>query len=688
MRCCLVVFVLFALWVTHSTCSIAKLNNDDAAKLIVPPYQLGARVDSRSLWYVLDASGAHAGYAFETPPLAAFPGFSGAPIDLFVALDTNGDFIDVIVLEQNEPVFVSGLGEAPLNSFVRQYRGQPTGAGIEVGVPYGKSDRAISSRIYLDGVAKATASVRIVNETVLAAARKITAEFLQGAMPQPAAPPRLDILRILTPQEMFDEGLLSRRSVTNTAIEQMFAGSIWADDDPDARIDPDGLYLEIWVADLSIPSVAHSILSDVTRDELATGIRAGHRPILLLANGRHQLVDSDFIPHTAPDRIELRQGEFPAAARDAYIDIELKDEWPPFDQAFILQADTRLGFDPSREYELRVRSVRNHGVFRPERGLRDIIVPIVPNPGYFESPPPAPLPVWQAAIVERSLDLAGLTMLSAGLIFLLWQHAKLAAQAWYSAFRLIYLAVTIVFVGYWAQGQLSIVTPLGMIRTVIDGGSFLFLLYDPFSLLLWLIVLMSLPFWGRAFFCGWLCPFGAMQEWAAKLGRWLRLPAWRVPAIWDRRLKRVKYGVLAVLVCSATISASWLDGMVEIEPFKTAITLGFIRYWPFAIYAALCIALSILIFKGFCRYLCPLGAFLALGDRLRLRPWIMRREACGSPCQLCSVRCNYQAVKSDGTIDYAECFQCLDCVTIHDDPRQCVPLVLASKGKTLNTISR
>jgi polyferredoxin len=86
------------------------------------------------------------------------------------------------------------------------------------------------------------------------------------------------------------------------------------------------------------------------------------------------------------------------------------------------------------------------------------------------------------------------------------------------------------------------------------------------------------------------------------------------------------------------------------------------------------------VFKGFCRYLCPLGALMAIGGVLRLRRWIPRRDECGSPCQLCRVKCNYEAITPSGEIQYSECFQCLDCVTIHDDADQCVPLILKGRA--------
>ncbi|MGB7240656.1 MAG: 4Fe-4S binding protein, partial [Sulfitobacter sp.] len=76
-------------------------------------------------------------------------------------------------------------------------------------------------------------------------------------------------------------------------------------------------------------------------------------------------------------------------------------------------------------------------------------------------------------------------------------------------------------------------------------------------------------------------------------------------------------------------------------------------------------------------------AVMAIGGLLRGRKWIERRAECGSPCQLCKVKCSYGAIKKTGEVQYSECFQCLDCVTIYDDEKQCVPLILAAKGRKI-----
>ena len=493
--------------------------------------------------------------------------------------------------------------------------------------------------------------------------------------------------------QLLAAGLISRLVVTNREIDAAFEDSLWAADDPDARADPDGMYLELFIADLGIPSVAQSLVDEETRAAIESGVRDHEEPLLVMARGRHQLLEPDFVRNTAPDRIGVRQDGYPIAVRDADIevvlgevvlgDVVLGEDMPNFDQMIMLRLDTRLGFDPGRPYELYVRAIRDHGMFMPERGTRDLALIIEPPARFFAEPVAvADTPIWVSALAERRLDLLILALFAGGLFWLLLRRqTALASHPFFPWFRLATLAAMTVFVGWYGQGQLSIVTPLAALSAAISGGSFWFLLYDPFSLLLWAVVLISLAVWGRGFFCGWLCPYGALQEISHRVGRWLRLPDITIPDHWDRQLKWLKYGVLGVLIIAALTAATATDALVEVEPFKTAITLGFVRDWPFVAYALLWLVLGMVLFKSFCRYVCPLGALLALGGRLRQLAWIDRRQECGSPCQLCKVRCQYQAIEPDGQVDYDECFQCLDCVSIYEDEKTCVPLVLEQKRR-------
>jgi len=166
----------------------------------------------------------------------------------------------------------------------------------------------------------------------------------------------------------------------------------------------------------------------------------------------------------------------------------------------------------------------------------------------------------------------------------------------------------------------------------------------------------------------------------------LRIKQWRVSDSADKLLRKLKYVTLAMILLAAVYPSSLSEKLAEVEPFKTSITLVFVRYWPFVVYAVLLIVMNLFVYKAFCRYLCPLGAMMAIGGKLRILDWIPRRAECGSPCQLCKVKCRYGAIEKSGAINYTECFQCLDCVEIIGNPSTCVPEVQATKRKNVRVL--
>jgi polyferredoxin len=96
----------------------------------------------------------------------------------------------------------------------------------------------------------------------------------------------------------------------------------------------------------------------------------------------------------------------------------------------------------------------------------------------------------------------------------------------------------------------------------------------------------------------------------------------------------------------------------------------------------LLLILSLKIHKVYCRYLCPLGAGLAIIGRYPLFKWLTRRQECGAPCQLCRhKKCGIDAINKDGSIDYGECIQCLECVVTINNPKVCVVDKYSKKRK-------
>jgi polyferredoxin len=299
--------------------------------------------------------------------------------------------------------------------------------------------------------------------------------------------------------------------------------------------------------------------------------------------------------------------------------------------------------------------------------------------------PPKPLPEWLQAWQGRQADLiviaAALLVLS---VVLLRPRTISANPRALFAFRMAFLGFTLIFIGWYAQGQLSIVQITGAIKSLVAGAGLKSFLYDPVSLLLITYTLITLAIWGRATFCGWLCPFGALQEFVGLLARANRVPQLKLTARLSGLLAYGRYVILAVLVAAAATAPNAAAKMVEIEPFKTAITVMFRRELPFLLWAIGLLLAGAFVFKFFCRFICPLGAALILGGKLRRWNWLPRIDACGQPCQRCRKVCRYDAIEPGGEIDYDECFQCLDCVGIYHDTARCSPkLLFAAKGKTI-----
>jgi len=683
------------LWLSTAVLLSAEpLSRDMLAPYIAPPMSLGQKVNDQGVWQLLNSGGAEAGYVFETEPMAPLPGFSGAPINILVVLDLEGQFLDVQLISHNEPIFVSGLPEKLFYDFFKQYRGHSISDSLVVGSPYGSGSEG-SALVYLDGVTKGTASVRIAHESILAAALKVAREKMSGISTGPPAFPNMEYNENLSWDDLIAQGIVTRKTVTNAEVDAAFKGTLWEDDDPQAKDDPEANFLDLWVVDLGAPSIARAVLSDDGFQELQAFMRISttDEPVLVIETARHGLVTDKFVRNTAPNLISAEQGGFPISFRDSDIFVELNEAVPDTlhdGTALILRTDRRLGFDPTAEWTLHIKALREHGSFQPQIGSVDLAqTHVTPARFYSRIEPVKPTPPWVDALRNRQGDLVLLGVFLIGLLMLLGLRLnRLAGHRYFTQIRLGILGFVTVFIGWWGQGQLSIATPLAVARTALESGSYSFLLYDPFSVSIWAVSILGFVLWGRGLFCGWLCPFGALQEFAHHIGRLLRLPQIELSAAWDDRLKWLKYVVLGALVVLLFTAPARLDKAIEVEPFKTAITTHFTREWYYVAYAVGLLLSSMVLFKGFCRYVCPLGAVMAIGGLLRGRKWIERRAECGSPCQLCKVKCNYGAIKKTGDIQYSECFECLDCVTIHDDKAQCVPLILAAKGRKLGSVAQ
>ncbi len=674
-----------------------ELTRAALAQSFPAPYAVGEREKNVPVWPIFKQKGPPTfetdliGYVFESIDLAPIPGFSGTPVNLLVAMDPNGEFIDVRVLSHHEPVFLGGIGPEPLFKFVTQYKRLSLRQNIKIGTGTLEAGKGGSTNVHIDGVAKATASVRIVNQSVLSAALRVARAKLgfAGRDPDLVAQVRADLFKPQTWRQLVDAGLVQRLSLRNRDVEQAFAGTAAAGIDMESLARPDDLFVDVYATMATVPTAGRNLLNDAGWKSLTARINPGDHVLLVMSRGRYSFVTEDFVRASVPDRLSLKQGGLAIDMRDLDLDASLRpigqpevDTW----KAFRVIAQT--GLDPGAPVQLSIRATREKGIVYPERFSRDFTLDVA-VPASFLIPAAEDQKRWWSIWKARRAEIGALLLSLALLSWVLARQSSVVTRAhqlrW---FRPAFLVFTLGFIGWYAQGQLSIVNIVALMQAAIARHSWAFFLWDPMSTILWVFVLATLVVWGRGTFCGWLCPFGALQELVASAARLARIPRLHLGMRTDRRLKWIKYVVLAVVLSAAVASQRWSDAAVEVEPFKTAITLLFVRSWPFVAYAIALVAVGVVINKLFCRYLCPLGAALALGGHLRRFNWLARRAECGTPCQICQHRCEYQAIDRGGRVNYVECFQCMDCVAIYNSDELCPPRILEGKGRRMKITAR
>lgn len=345
-----------------------------------PPLVVGEQDAQLPVWPIFkqDATAtALAGYVFESIDFAAIPGFSGTPFNLLVALDPKGGFLDVQVLSHHEPVFLEGLGEAPLIRFAGQYKGLSLQQNIKIGSNTNRGEERGSANVYIDGVAKATASVRILNQSLLSAALHVARArlgFAAGRDPELLARVRRDTYAPMHWDALLKAGLIRHASITLGAVEKGFEGS-GVEQQPIAG-EAGEIFCDLYVAYLNAPPVGRNLLSDAGWQHLLGRIDDGDHALLVIASGPYTFVGDKFVRGAVPDRLTLKQGDLPLELRD----LDLDD--PLALPASLRGADAKVfrvigpaGLDPAQTLDFALRVTRDKGMVYPERISRSFALP-------------------------------------------------------------------------------------------------------------------------------------------------------------------------------------------------------------------------------------------------------------------------------------------------------------------------
>ncbi len=632
------------------------------------------------------------GWVFITSDLVSTTGYSGKPIHVMVAIGADARLIGARLVKHSEPIVLVGIPNSKMEALTASFRGLDIPAEIKA--------RGRAHKLQI--ISGATVSVMIIDDSIVRASIKVARALGLGGL-QPDAP-KAATARALNPdaeapanwQALVGSGAVRALSLDVGQVNAAFAatGDARAAARP-IKAAPEERFIDLYTALVSVPAIGQRLLGPAEYANQDRFLGPGDHSILITARGRYSFKGSGYVRGGIFERIQLIQDGLSVRFHDKdhrRIGALAVSGAPQFSELDLFRIPADSGFDPARPWRLQLLVQRAVGAV--EKSFITFDLPyelpqsyLMPRPGPVSASVATPglshpdeasarADLWKRIWQAKQLAIAGLVAMLGVLTvaFFFQGHATRHERAFYW-FRMGFLALTLVFLGWWQDAQLSVVNLIALTSSLQTGFSWGAFLMDPLIFILWFSVAAALLFWGRGAYCGWLCPFGALQELSNQIARALRVPQWTLPWGLHERLWAVKYIIFLGLFGVSLISVSLAEAYAEVEPFKTAIILNFIRSWPFVLYAVILLVIGLFVERFYCRYLCPLGAALAIPARLRMFAWLKRYRECGSPCQTCAIECPVQAIHPTGEINPNECVNCLHCQVLYQSDTKC-PVVI------------
>jgi NosR/NirI family nitrous oxide reductase transcriptional regulator len=637
----------------------------DCASVLPGAVRFSERKGSPTFVEGFDASDKLIGYVMLSTDITDIPAYSGKPIIKLIGMDADGHFTGIRILKHSEPILLLGIPETALNRFNDQYLGKHVGDRIEVG-----RTRAGEDIIGVDAISGATVTVIVQNQVIMQSGGAVARQT--GLLEPIVREQRAFIERNHKPDW---EALVAEGSVQRLVVQP-----------EDVGLEPgDTPFIELWFGYLNHPDVGRAVLGDMAWPRLMERVGDDQAIFIIRTAGAESFKGSGFVRGGLYDRIQVRQDVdvfnfydldyfnlFGVAAPGA----------PRFNESgiFVIRGDSFSAAYPWSLVFLGNRIDQATG----QRSFANFSADYWLAADYLEGGravvkvPDAPwVRIWKVRAVEIGIFTA--LLLVVGIAYANRERLTRAStrkNKWpVNAIKYAAWIVSIFFVGFYLMAQPSITQVLTWFHALLLDWRWELFLLDPFIFIFWVFIIVTVFLWGRGLFCGWLCPFGSLSEILYKIGAAVGLKRFQFQLSQRAhdKLKWLKYIVFGVLLAVSAFSLTTAEMLAEVEPFKTTFLVGmFNRAWPYTLFAAGLLALSIFTERPFCKYLCPLGAALAMPTTFR---WfgLKRKQECTS-CKACAVGCGSLAIDDKGRIDARECMLCLDCMVLYTDEHACPPL--------------
>ena len=604
---------------------------------------------------VRGSDGEIAGYIGSTWEISGSVGYSGRPLDVLVAIDPKGTISGARLVRHEEPVLTLGISTEDIARYVGGFRGANLAATRE--------EMTAARDSLPDVISRATVSTGVIRDGILRTARAL-------AIGRRIVAPGDGIDRVS--YEPLDwNGVLATGALAHVRMSLSEAhAALAAGKNPPPE--GDGAFLDLYAGIIDPPTVGRSLLGQRRFTEAVATLGATDAALMLMSSGLHSPRGTDWTRTGVFDRIAVVQGDLrivPTQADYMYVKLLAAAGAPEFREIGVYRIGAE-GFDPARPFRVEVTASRKTASGAP---VKTVIGVDYALPEAFRiAPVPEPEPLWRS-IWQRKVPaiIITATMLAVLTLILFAQDSIVRRPKLWGGLRLGFLATTFLVLGMGLNGQLSVVQVVAFLHSLLTGFRWETFLVEPVIFMLWSFTALGLLFWGRGVYCGWLCPFGALQELVNLAARRLGMKQISVPQGLHERLWVIKYTLFLAILALSFYSMHDALVLAEAEPFKTAISMRMMRAWPFVLYVLVLLAAGLFIELFYCRYLCPLGAGIAIPAKLKIFDWLKRRPQCGRECRLCETKCTVGAIDPLGRINPNECVLCLRCQVVMNDPGTC-----------------
>jgi NosR/NirI family transcriptional regulator, nitrite reductase regulator len=606
-------------------------------------------------WQVTGADGALVGHVASTWEIMGSVGYSGKPVDVLVAVSSGGVISGAVLVRHNEPILTLGLSDADIARFVSGF------SGVDLSDPLVSLERGATAP---DVIARATVSTGVIRDSILRTARTLA---LARGLVEGQGIIRTGIEEH-SAESLLASGALARQRVSMTEAAGAFAGA-------KVPVQPgSGDFIDLWVAIADPPSIGQNLLGEQQYSRIVGALGTGEFALFVASRGLQGHRGTAWRRSGTFDRIALVQDgrRFALHASDfARIDKLALEDLPEFKERSLFNFGDPA-FDPTAPFRVEVTATRPSAtVGDPELVLTMGVDYALPD-AFIQAPPAEPEPLWQQTWQRKRAQVIGVAIMLATLTVIMFlQEPFVKRPRLWRTVRLGFLTVTLFWLGWGINGQLSIVQVVAFLHSLLNGFHWETFLIEPVIFTLWSGVALGLLFLGRGVYCGWLCPFGALQELTNSLAQKFGVRQIAVPHALHERLWVIKYTLFVAILGLSFFSMKDALILAEAEPFKTAISLRMVRAWPFVAFVLILLFAGLFIERFYCRYLCPLGAALAIPAKLKVFDWLRRRPQCGRECRLCEQKCTVGAIDPLGRINVNECVLCLRCQVIFYDPNTC-----------------